>query len=375
MKPTPATPAAFADRRNSVGFLRLLLAAVVLYSHAYFLGGFGRDHFSIFSRDAVSAGTLAVQCFFVLSGALIATSWNRRHSLGRFLWHRFLRLAPALWVCLAVTAFVFTPVLHFHTPPPRTHFFELDPSAWDYVWRNLIFPRTKIAIPPYPNLTHWGGDWNGSLWTLFYEGFCYVVVAGLGLLGLLNRFRVAGGVVIVGFIALCTFWTVCSPTPPGWLPTITGRLFATPGKQLTVLFLAGSAWAIFPEVSQALLRRRWVGPLACGLIVATWQLGLHAALGPWLLPPALFWTAQALPFANFERWAGGDYSYGVYVYGYPIQQILAHFQLHTYGIVTYLAASFVLTGLCAFASWRLVERPALALKDLFHRTARPPAPV
>ncbi len=358
-----------ADRQNSIGFLRLVLAAAVVYSHSYFLGGFGRDHLSVLSRDAVSAGSLAVQCFFVLSGALIATSWNRSHSLGRFLWHRFLRLAPALWVCLVVTAFIFTPILYFHTPEPRTPFFSLDPSAWDYVWRNLIFPRTQGGIPPYPNNNAWGVDWNGSLWTLFYEGTCYLIVAGLGLLGLLGRFRSLGAVTILGFLALCTLWGAVAPTPPAWLPSLIGRLFDTPGKYLTVLFLAGSLWALYPEFTTPLLRTRWVGPLACVLIVVGWRLGLHGLLAPWLLPVGLFWLARVLPFSAFERWVGGDYSYGLYVYGYPVQQVLGHFQIHREGVWIFMLASFIFTGLCAYASWRFIERPALSLKNLLRRPA------
>lgn len=363
-----------SDRRNSVGFLRLFFAALVVYVHCNRIGGFEGEFLWTWSGATIGAGTLAVQCFFVLSGALITTSWLRRASLGRYLWHRFLRLAPAFWVCLVVTAFVFTPVLHQHTPPLRPAFFSIEPSAWDYVWTNLLRPRNQIAIGIYPNGGPWAGDWNGSLWTLFYEGACYLIVAVIGLLGLLGQHRRLGTIAIVTFAALYSFWTATHSAHPSWLPARIDRLFDTDGKGLTVLFLAGSVWALYPEKTAAWLASRWIGPLALVLLVVSCRFGLHHVTAPWLLPLTVFWLAKVLPFSGFERAVGGDYSYGLYVYGYPVQQMLAHFKIHEFGFAVFLVASLAAAGLCAYASWHLVERPALALKDLFRRPAVTPLP-
>ncbi len=368
--PHPTRPAPSLDQpgpANSIGFLRLLLASLVVYVHCIRIGGFEGEFLSEWSGGTVSAGLLAVQCFFVLSGALIAASWNRTPRLGRYLWHRALRLLPAFWVCLLVTAFVFTPLLHLHTPEPRTPFFKIEPSAWDYVWRNLFQPRTQIAIGIYPNNGPWAGDWNGSLWTLFYEGACYLMIAALGLLGLLKRWRTVGAVSLLGVIALYSFWTITHAAHPFWLPQLVNRLFDTPGKELTLYFFAGSLWSIYPGAGTALLSRVWVGPLTCGLLVVCTRCGLYGPVAPWLLPVVLFWLARVLPFARFEQRVGGDYSYGVYVYGYPAQQVLAHFRLHEFGFTPYLLASLLAAGLCGIASWHGIEKPMLRLKHLFAR--------
>lgn len=89
----------FDPRRNSLNFLRLVLAVTVVISHASALGGFAGEW--IFQRVAV--GTLAVYGFFGISGYLIASS-ALHNSLGRYLWQRFLRIMPGYWVCLVVTA-------------------------------------------------------------------------------------------------------------------------------------------------------------------------------------------------------------------------------------------------------------------------------
>lgn len=369
-RPTFAKPD--SEHGNSIGLLRLFFAGLVVYVHCFRLGGFSGEFLWEWSHETVSAGTLSVQCFFVLSGALITRSWIRSDSLVRYLWHRALRLLPALWVCLAVTAFILTPLLLLHTPEPRKSFFELEPSAWGYVWRNLFRPRTQIAIDIYPNGGPWAGDWNGSLWTLFYEGSCYLIITALGLIGLLSRFRTLGITALIAALGLYSLWGIFNLTHGNVpFPSLFLRLFDTAGKELTFYFLSGTLWALLPEMSSRFLRVRWAGPVALAVVVVAARTGVAAPILPWALAPILFWLAEVLPFGNFERWVGGDYSYGLYVYGYPLQQVLSHFGVNQFGFYTYLLASFAATGFFAVASWHLVERRALALKNVFGPAHQP----
>jgi peptidoglycan/LPS O-acetylase OafA/YrhL len=357
------------DRRNAIGALRLLLAGLVIYTHAHYIGGFGPEWLSRWSGGTLEAGTVAVQCFFVLSGWLVATSWRRQPSLGPYLWHRFLRLAPGLWVCLAVTAFILTPLLWLTTPDASGSFSSFIPSAIGYVWHNLVLPRSQIAIGPFPNGGPWAGDWNGSLWTLFYEGACYLMVAALGLTGLLSRRRVFGTVLIGALLALHMVWATMHPA---WLPGVVERLYNTPGKLLTLHFLAGAAWAVWPDFTTDALRRPWFALAAAVVLVASWHAGFHGWISPLLMPPALLWLARHGPFVDFERQAGGDYSYGLYIYGYPAQQVLAHFGVYRLGFAPYLIAGLALSLGLAFLSWHLVEKPALSLRKLPGPRLSPP---
>jgi peptidoglycan/LPS O-acetylase OafA/YrhL len=351
-----------ASAPNSIGFLRLALACTVLYSHALLLGGFTAtvpDALWEWSRHTLIAGSAAVQGFFVLSGALIARSWMRTPSPLRFLWHRVLRIVPAFWICLAVTALIFTPLAAWHAH--RLHGLPSEaPAVFGYIWRNLVQPRGQIAIGEYPRDCPWPGDWNGSLWTLFYEGACYFLVAIIGILGLLRRWRAIGIGLLVTFLALFTIHYV---DPDLFrVPTIS-RLFDTPGKELTMYFIAGILWALKGNDNFGTNIGWWLGLVSTIALIATWHAGIGIATGVLLMPPMLFWLADALPLRRFEALVKGDYSYGFYIYSYPIEQLFAQLGLQRYGPLMFLIASFAATLVCAIASWHLIEKVALQFKS------------
>lgn len=347
--------------RNSISFLRFALASLVVYSHACFLGGFGDEWLARWSDGKMIAGFFAVQAFFVLSGCLITESWIRLHSLPRFLWHRGLRLLPALWICLIVTAFVFASAVHLAGGSSGT-FWSLNPSPEGYVGRNLFLPRTQIIIGDLLSSNSHPGDWNGSLWTLFYEGACYLGVAALGVTGLLTRRPRWALVLLSLFLAAFVLGQL---TGLDRIPTLLRRFFDTPGKELCVDFVAGMIWALLrTKFNRARRISSLVGVVSGIALLALWRTPLHATLSPILITILLAWLAETLPLANWEAWVGGDYSYGIYVYAYPIEQTLAFFGVAKFGFVVFLAIASALTLALAWASWRYVESPALGWKNL-----------
>jgi len=349
-----------ASRTNAIGALRLFFAVFVIYSHSYFLGGFGPEPLWILTDSRVFLGGLGVQGFFVLSGWLVTLSYQRSTSCGRFLWHRMLRLAPALWTCLAVTAFAFAPLAFLKGGESPDSFFSLEPGPLTYLVSNLLLPRSQISIGDLLASNPWPADWNGSLWTLFYEGSCYLMVACFGLCGLLQPRRVPGLLLLIGPILLYIVWTAA----PSYLPKVVGRLFDTPGKVLCVYFLSGMVWALLPEKALARLSQTWVACAAAAYLVAGYAWQFHNVSTPIVLAPILFWFANHLPLMGVEERVGGDYSYGLYIYGYPVQQLLANLGIHKEGLLVYGTASLVLALLLAILSWRLIEKPALSLKNV-----------
>ncbi len=203
---------AFNPQNNAFGFLRLVLAVLVIYSHSYRLGGFGLDPVAKVTAGTYSVGLLSVGMFFVLSGFLISRSAFRALSVRCFLWHRFLRIFPGYWICLLVCGFVLAPVLgHLENGSAPTLFSVERNSPQAFVWQNAtlfhfhdfsirgilsIHPdsiRGLFAHNPTPSLI------NGSLWTLPFEFAGYLAIAALAFTGILKRAR---ALVLLLFLAL-----------------------------------------------------------------------------------------------------------------------------------------------------------------------------
>ena len=66
----------------------------------------------------------------------------------------------------------------------------------------------------------------------------------------------------------------------------------------------------------------------------------------------------------------GDFSYGLYLYAFPVQQLVIHWW-GVKGVLSNLLIVLALTLVCAVASWYLIERPALALKERILRFSLP----
>ena len=99
-------------KSNAIGFLRILFASIVVWSHGWHMAGFGMDPLLVYSHGIFSSGYLAVGGFFVLSGFLITRSGETTSGPTRFLWHRISRIYPAFWACLFVTAFALAPIIY-----------------------------------------------------------------------------------------------------------------------------------------------------------------------------------------------------------------------------------------------------------------------
>lgn len=348
-------------RRNSIGFLRLMLALMVLFSHSLELGGFGDDLLYHMSRGVFSFGGLAVNGFFILSGCLIAASFLRVRSLPLFLWHRVLRIFPAYWVCIIVTA-IALPLLFGKAPD------------FGYAIKNLLVPATSPIQAAFgvltPMLLGWGIDLgkvtekipvlmtqneiaplfstnpklgivNGSLWSLTQEFRLYLLVAILGMIGLLKKRAIAILLVLV-WVGYCLMFYKLGSSP-------------ALGLRTTTYFLMGAAFYF------------WQPPLKPSLAIAALIASLVAMplnLCPLVFPLTnaylIFWLASALPFQGFaKKW---DYSYGLYIYSFPVQQTLAAFHLNQWGFPVFLLLSVTFSGALAVLSWHLIENTALSWK-------------
>ena len=393
------SPSAPLDRDNSFTFLRLFFALAVVFGHSCVLGGFGEEPLSVFTRGAVSGREIAVQGFFILSGFLIAKSLAENPSLWRFACHRAFRVLPAYWVYLCGMVFVLALWLIASRWPDRFSYVQLltlgPQSAWNYFLQNWAVQALEFNIVPLFPSNPARFDVNGSLWSVQYEAIFYLNAAAACAVQLLPR-RMAGPIAVVA--ALAAFW--CSSLVLAFA-ALAGvwRLLVPPGRGTTALFvilyLSGLLVTFCPGVFEILplsavvwlvpvfhplwrisslaflggmlcwryrdrlrFEARWLAlalaVLGAGIWLRQWTLVM-----PLALPFVVLFLGARLPFQKVGRW--GDFSYGIYIFSFPLQQLLAQWGVHRAGLPAYLAASLALSIAAGVLSWFCVEKPALRL--------------
>ena len=337
----PTLAEVYQGRWNNFDVLRFGLATAVIWSHCYALAGRSMDPVFAFTRQ-IDAGSLSVDCFFVLSGFLITQSWVSDPNLRDYTIKRALRLVPALIAALIFGTLIVGPMVT--TVPLATYFGSW--STWAH-FGGVVLHRhlgSPLLFPDNP-LPNW---LNSSLWSLRYEIFCYGLVAGLGMVRGM-RWLVASPLVLG--TALGGQMLLAAGGHAGGIPETTLRLVAC--------FFAGSSLYVARDrvpFSPAL------GAAAGLLLLAGAWFGafrfLFPLAGSYLLLFLAFWPA--LPLQRFGRY--GDFSYGLYVFAYPIQQAIVQVAGPGVPIPLFFILAFVPTVLLAALSWHFIEAPALAHK-------------
>lgn len=359
----------FDPQNNALNAWRLILALGVIFWHAWPLTGrtitFEPVHQLL--RDGWVDG------FFAISGFLITWSWFRQKRARDYFFARGLRLLPGLWVCLIVTAFVIAPIAVAIQGGSVTKLL-FSSAPFEYVLGNSAVLITQHDIAGTPSGIPWHGEWNGSLWTLFWEALCYLTIAGLGIVGLLRRKWV-----IPLLLALMLYWSAILPpyaalmeVPPGadvqvdaaTLQLITNGIAARFG----VMFLAGALLYRFRGVIPA----RWsLVAISVALVVASSAMPNYRVLGAIPLAYAII-VSGALLRAKWLR-LKTDISYGIYIYAFPLEQLMVIAGLAFLHPMLLAVITAIATVPLAVLSWFLVEKPALSLKSRFKRTIPPPA--
>lgn len=364
--PHPGAPltldGALVGRRNAYGLIRFILASLVIVDHAFPLGGFGPDPFWRFTRNQESLGGFAVAGFFVVSGFLIARSAMATDLVG-FLWRRVLRIFPAFWLVLVVSAVAVGPWFYRMQHGSLDGYFSRAPGGpLGYLVQNGTLEIRQYGIYDLFRDTPYGLEvnasvLNGSLWTLEYEWKCYLILGALGVFGVLHRARALVPVAALGLTVLGSLHEAAPDLVRGLAPWLGDIHFV----RLTALFLVGSAAALYPD------RVPLDGRLAIGALAVLggtlFLSGGYHLVGVLAMAYVTLWFAYRAPARLFAFGSKNDYSYGIYVYGFLVQMVLAQLGFHRWGLPAYIGAAWLITLLCAIVSWHVVEKQALKLKN------------
>ena len=376
---TPAEPGAasarvrtvasgFSSRANSIGFFRWLLAFSVIFSHAGPLAGFyGQRDLGTQISDEQSLGGVAVAGFFFFSGFLISRS-RARTGVVRYFWRRCLRILPAFWCALLLTAFVLAPIAWVREQGDLSDYWSAPAdSPFTYFAQNMFLVLNQRNIAgmgtslPFADLG--GYDWNGSAWTLQYEFKAYILVGLLGLVGYAASrwLSTVAALTIIVFNALVWSGHVALGELGGPLAAPFGHPFLT--DAFNPMLLAPFAFGMLFATWGRFVPVHWgLAVVGLGVAAVTYDLGGWNVGGQFGLLYFLMWAAIAwTPLQHWERF--GDFSYGVYIFAWPLMQFVSYFGLEKAGMLAYFAVIVAGVHLIAFCSWHLIEKPAMSLKD------------
>jgi peptidoglycan/LPS O-acetylase OafA/YrhL len=334
------------SRSNNLDFLRLLGALMVIFGHAYPLTTGDAD-----SEPGVAGyhvSTLGVIVFFSISGYLITASWLRtRDALGYFA-ARCLRIFPAMIIVVAVSVWVLGPLV---TTLTRSEYFH-SPRTDSYL--SNIWLLVQYDLPGmFTDLPH--ADVNGSLWTLPAEFFCYLVIPVAFLVP--RALRVPVAVALLG----TALWVAAIPVDQ------TPIIYGTPvsnAAELWAFFAVGALLRLLHMQVKGVFRFDVaVGLLAVYLLV----IGIWPHLADkvsWIALPYVVMTVGLASTPYIRRAARfGDFSYGLYLWAFPVQQTVIHL-IGVQPMWLNLMLVVAITAVLAVLSWHLVEHHALKLKDL-----------
>ena len=342
------------DRSNNFDLIRLCAAALVIYGHSFFEAPDDPtpDRVQALLGGAEYSGSIAVYAFFLISGLLITASMEKHRSALAFVTLRAARIWPGFVVCAGLLIFAVVPLTSGIVP-------------WEPAWRRaaascfgadaLFFVRDVCgalpgAFPRTPVPNAFGFSW----WTLPAEVHCYAMVLGLGLV-LRSRFsatpRQAARFVVATLALLAAYLAAVRHPPVDSAPfhaefTVMGGYATYP----VLFFFAGM-------LLYAL--RRYVpvdGTTACVLGAATLLLPQPNPL----LYPALAYGVLAIAAARPLRRLRlrHDLSYGLYIYGAALQQLVGTLLPGRSAAANALVSFAVALGAAA-VSWRCVEAPAI----------------
>ena len=335
-------------RDNNFQLLRFLAATSVVVFHCYALTDHWTDEPLWRLTPELNLGALGVKVFFVVSGFLVTQSWDTRRRLDQFVVARALRIYPAL-----IVATVWTIALAaLSSTLPATVFFT-HPETGDYFWHTALGIDVRDRLPGAFARNPFPASVNGSLWTLPIELRLYLALAIAGVIGLVTR-RTLWLVAIAALIALMLL------RPHALLDVLPG-----PDTQVVVelalLFALGSlayAWRDMVPLS--------IVAALVAIAIFAWNPGGYARGA--LFAPLLAYIVLVAAYHPRIRWRlfnrVGDYSYGVYVYAFPIQQTVVQ-RAGALEPLALFAYAFPLVLLMAVLSWHALERPALGLKSHF----------
>ncbi|WP_289663008.1 acyltransferase family protein [Flavobacterium panacagri] len=336
-------------KNNNFDFLRFLFALLVVLSHAYPLSGSHETKQWIFqvSNGQLVMAQIGLNGFFIISGFFIFQSLERSQSLKEYFRKRFLRLFPALFFVLLFSV-VLAPFVYNGSIP-----FLLNREVYTYIPYNLILYKFQSGIKgifdtnPYHAI-------NGSLWTIRYEFTLYIVLAFLFFIKNKKTKVVILCISYILFLVLYNFYLV------RFAGSSVLGFQGIHVLNLGTFFIAGSLLAVLNF--EKIKNKKIILVIALLFIFIALRFSYYDSVKHILLPVIVL-LIGFVPITFLRDFGkAGDSSYGIYIYSFPVQQVLMYFfKMDTCML---MITSVVISIALGFLSWHFIEKKALHYKTI-----------
>lgn len=345
------------DRKNNFfDELRFILATMVIYVHSFaLLYGEGKiEPFTRVSNYQLGLGSLAVYCFFILSGFFMIQSLESNNSLLHYARNRILRILPAFYISLLISLVIYVFITggfvfaFFDGSPLNFIFKAMTFHLFGYAWTiSNLYPNNPLVDAV-----------NGSMWTLKHEIALYALLPMI--IFIMHNKRILLAVFYFSVLILAisnissNFLLINIPCCAAWVFSVNELQSFT---VFSSYFFAGTILFKFRE--KILVSKRIVLSCLAFIILGVFFGNLKLIL-LLVLPYFIIVIGSILRLKLFSRF--GDYSYGMYIYAFPVQQTLVHYYGHMFNVTTFFATSFIVTLFLSIISWHCFEKKILSFK-------------
>jgi len=330
----------------------MLAAFAVLVSHSFALATGSAANEPLRTILGITPGHIAVDVFFITSGLLVARSLFYRRNLLEFTVARALRIYPGLIVAVLVCI-----IAGALTSSMALNDYFLSPTTLDFLLKNSFMLLGDVQeLPGVFSNAPFDNSVNGSLWTLPWELRMYIFLGVFGLITLLLNFIYKANWLVI-FVTCFFIFCAINYLELHYFTEIRSQNYRL--YRFGTLFFSGAVIYIFR--SHILFNKKifWVSILS--LIITSFNHDIFFALYTLLLPYIVLYLAY-IPSGKIRNYnAFGDYSYGIYIYAWPVQQLIA-INITDITPIEMIIYSASITFFCAYASWHLVESKAIRLK-------------
>lgn len=330
----------FIGKENNLTFIRTLAAIAVIYGHSF---NSGMDIVSHITKGFAFSGGVAVDLFFIISGFLVTHSILTSGILKYYI-ARFLRIFPALWIMLIITVFIMGSIV---SELPFLEYLS-SKDTWIY-FRNIFFLWDGAYFLPQVFLGNHDQAINGSIWSIFIEVRLYILLSIIYILGILNR-KIVFNFLFFITIIFCWFYQIKIPYIGDNSTTL----------HVSLLFFIGVFIYLNKEdivVSPVIL---FIALLYASTTIGTDKFGVAYIF---LLSSFFILISFFNQFSKFDKF--GDPSYGIYLYGWPIQNLMVYI-FPKFNVYEIAIISIFICIVLGYLSWHYIEKRFINKRSIIY---------